>query len=494
MAGWCRAVGWNCMNSTSATATPARSAMARPSPVASAGIGGHREHLAGAAGGQHRVRRPGPRPAVRRCSGRPRPGTVRPPPAGPGRTTPRGRRRPMPGWRRPAPARPRRRWPRPPAWTTRAVEWPPSRASARAPPGWRSKTAPMAMSSWTRAGPSSTRTRTASASHRPAPAARVSARCRSVESSSPPSTAATPPWAQRVADWDSSALVSTPTRRPGHRRGAPPGRRAAPPGARPPTDRPRRCPAPGRRAAPGPGAGRAHCRRAGGRGCRSAGPGRPGRRRAAGGAPVGRTVDRLEVAGVDQGGVVEGHEGLGGHHRGHGRLDRVPVGSPRPGGRARRPGHGQDRRRRPARPGDEPDVAARQGQPVGLADGGAADDRRRGATGRGRPAARRRAAGSPSRRSTSGTDRRPDSSLTTTVATPSKWPGRDAPSHRVGQAPARTPWSPAARATPGTSRRPTVRTPASRRRPRRRRGRRPGCAGSSSGRRRRRTGSGSRRW
>jgi hypothetical protein len=35
-----------------------------------------------------------------------------------------------------------------------------------------------------------------------------------VESSSPPSTAATPPWAHRVADWDSSALVSTPTRSP----------------------------------------------------------------------------------------------------------------------------------------------------------------------------------------------------------------------------------------------------------------------------------------
>ena len=38
MAGWWSAVGWNCMNSTSATATPARSAMARPSAVASAGL------------------------------------------------------------------------------------------------------------------------------------------------------------------------------------------------------------------------------------------------------------------------------------------------------------------------------------------------------------------------------------------------------------------------------------------------------------------------
>ena len=55
--------------------------------------------------------------------------------------------------------------------------------------GWKgnyfsSKTAPRAMSSWTRAGPSSTSTRTASASHRPTPAASVSARWRSVESGS----------------------------------------------------------------------------------------------------------------------------------------------------------------------------------------------------------------------------------------------------------------------------------------------------------------------
>ena len=38
MAGWCSAVGWNCTNSTSATGTPARSAMATPSPVASGGL------------------------------------------------------------------------------------------------------------------------------------------------------------------------------------------------------------------------------------------------------------------------------------------------------------------------------------------------------------------------------------------------------------------------------------------------------------------------
>ena len=38
MAGWCSAVGWNWKNSRSATGTPARSAMATPSPVASGGL------------------------------------------------------------------------------------------------------------------------------------------------------------------------------------------------------------------------------------------------------------------------------------------------------------------------------------------------------------------------------------------------------------------------------------------------------------------------
>ena len=40
----------------------------------------------------------------------------------------------------------------PPAWTTRGIEWPPSRASWRPPPSSVSNTAPRAMSSWTRAG------------------------------------------------------------------------------------------------------------------------------------------------------------------------------------------------------------------------------------------------------------------------------------------------------------------------------------------------------
>ncbi len=46
------AVGWNCTNSRSATRAPASNPSAMPSPVATAGVGGLAEHLAGTAGGQ----------------------------------------------------------------------------------------------------------------------------------------------------------------------------------------------------------------------------------------------------------------------------------------------------------------------------------------------------------------------------------------------------------------------------------------------------------
>ena len=121
---------------------------------------------------------------------------------------------------------------------------PPRRASASRPVASRSNSTPRAISSWTRPGPSSTRTRTASSSQRPAPAASVSARCRSVESSSAPSTAATPPCAQRVADWDSAPLVSTPREREGE---GPPG-----PASRTAADRPA-TPLPRTRTSKGPG-------------------------------------------------------------------------------------------------------------------------------------------------------------------------------------------------------------------------------------------------
>ena len=181
-------------------------------------VGGHREQLAGPAGGQHDVvgpHRHGPAGAPcrrgqgghARRSGRPRPG-------GRGRTSPRARRWPSGRWRRPGPARPRPRWRRRRRARPGAASGRPRGPGRASPLLSRSNSAPRAISSCTRPGPSSTRTRTASSSHRPAPAARVSARCRSVESSSPPSTAATPPWAQRVADWDSAPLVSTPSDEP----------------------------------------------------------------------------------------------------------------------------------------------------------------------------------------------------------------------------------------------------------------------------------------
>ena len=130
-------------------------------------VGGHREQLAGAPVARTtwaaRTSTPG-----RRRSGPARPGTGRPRPAGRGRTTPRGPRRPWPGWRRPVPAPPRPRWRhrrrgRPgPGMATLTGQ-------GQRPPGCRSKTAPMAISSWTRAGPSSTRTRTASVVAQPGP-------------------------------------------------------------------------------------------------------------------------------------------------------------------------------------------------------------------------------------------------------------------------------------------------------------------------------------
>ena len=136
IAGWCSAVGWNCTNSTSATATPARSAMAMPSPVDSVRVGGDGEELAGAAGGHQDV--PGPdlgrrrRPACRavdpgaaaalddQVEGEPvlvaRAAAVRRTAA----TSARSISAPVAA---------------PPACTTRASEWPPSRASSSSPCG-----------------------------------------------------------------------------------------------------------------------------------------------------------------------------------------------------------------------------------------------------------------------------------------------------------------------------------------------------------------------
>ena len=136
------------MNSTSATghAGPQRHGHAVAGGLGR--VGGDREELAGAAGGEQHVRRPAPRGASpsgsRATTPRHRPSSTRRSRANQ-RSEHRRRGRPAPP--PPAPARSRRRWPRPPACTTRAMEWPPSRASSRPPSGSRSNTAPRAISS-----------------------------------------------------------------------------------------------------------------------------------------------------------------------------------------------------------------------------------------------------------------------------------------------------------------------------------------------------------
>ena len=182
---WCSAVGWNCTNSTSATATPARSAMAMPSPVASTGLVVTANSW------------PAPPVASSTLAART---SRRAPPASTG-DAPRRSARP----RRAGRARRRSRAARPPCAAHRVDQRPldlgaGGRAAGVHDPGQRvaalagqleagrassrSNMAPSAISSLTRPGPSSTSTRTASASHSPAPAASVSARWRSVESGS----------------------------------------------------------------------------------------------------------------------------------------------------------------------------------------------------------------------------------------------------------------------------------------------------------------------
>src|SRR5215510_5742434 len=85
-----------------------------------------------------------------------------------------------------------------------------SRPSFKWPAGSRSKSAPAVCSSRTRAGPSSTSTCTAAASHRAAPAANVSWRWSAGESPAP-SAAAIPPCAYAVALSNSERLVSSST-------------------------------------------------------------------------------------------------------------------------------------------------------------------------------------------------------------------------------------------------------------------------------------------
>ena len=209
-------------------------------------VGGHREQLAGPAGGQHGVVGPhlddpavGVEGAHTRGSGRPRP-------AGRGRTTPRAR--PL-ALGRVASTRARSTSApvaAPPAWTTRAIEWPPSRARASAAarlavehgaqgdqllaPG----TGPR------RPGPAPPRCRTARP-RRPG--------CRpGGDRSSPRRHRARRPRRPGPSGWPTGTARPWSARRPAGPPAPPeprwPQRR---PAARPPTGRPRRCRGPGRR-------------------------------------------------------------------------------------------------------------------------------------------------------------------------------------------------------------------------------------------------------
>ena len=92
----------------------------------------------------------------------------------------------------------------------RRLAWPPSSPSARRPSWSRSKTTPRASRSRTAPGASSTSTCTADGRQSPRPAAIVSAAWRSGESPGS-SAAARPPWAQKLALWESGVRETRQT-------------------------------------------------------------------------------------------------------------------------------------------------------------------------------------------------------------------------------------------------------------------------------------------
>ena len=235
----CRAVGWNWTNSTSATGTPARSAMARPSPVDCGGLV-VTENTCPAPPVASRVwaaRSSTSSPVAVDGGDAPAPAALDDQVQGEPPFPQLGRRLRGPPPRGPAPLR--RRWrPRRRGRHGRPNAHP--RGPAPTCPGrCDRRPAPRAASSRTRAGPSVTRTSTAARSHRPAPATRVSSACSA--SGSPGGrltsasvwcrTAATPPWAHWVAESARAPFDSTPTRRPGSSSAAGPR----------PTGRRRRC-------------------------------------------------------------------------------------------------------------------------------------------------------------------------------------------------------------------------------------------------------------
>ncbi len=206
-------VGWNWTNSRSRRRAPARSATAIPSPVDTLGLVDWLKTW---------PRPPEARTTARQCTAPtpscwPSPSTWSVSPAMP----PSAERRrstasacwttSISGARSTAAIR--ARWisapvASPPAWAIRSRWWPPSRVSDSSPSGWWSNCVPSAISSRTASGPSVTRIRTASTSHAPAPATRVSRSCCSGVSPGP-RAAAMPPCAHWVDPAASTSLVTT---------------------------------------------------------------------------------------------------------------------------------------------------------------------------------------------------------------------------------------------------------------------------------------------
>ena len=208
------------MNSTSATTAPARSAMASPSPVAIAGIGGGGVEVPGAAGREddgpaaHE-----PDPPVRRQhrqASRARPGSVQ---HDVDRLVPGQHRRQVRG---PSSSARSISAPvaSPPAWITRLAECPPSRVRS-SPSGPASNAAPRADQPRHRGGSLGEDQRHRGLLARdPLPATRVSSMCASTQSPSSRSsrTTATPPCAHWVLASSGSPLVTSSTGEPGPRR------------------------------------------------------------------------------------------------------------------------------------------------------------------------------------------------------------------------------------------------------------------------------------
>ena len=220
------------------SSAPARSASATPVAGDRGRVRRRGEHLAVPAGREHdRARVQHARPALTRSSStasarRPRPAVGRRTASRasvPGRA-PRRRGRAA---RRPGCAAPRRPMASPPAWTMRSWLCPPSRVQReRAARVGVERGAERRMQVADRVGPSARRAcATTSSSHSPAPAASVS---RDVVLDAvarrAASTAASPPWAQRVEPAPRTSLVTTSTRMPGRgrgERGGEPGRAGA---------------------------------------------------------------------------------------------------------------------------------------------------------------------------------------------------------------------------------------------------------------------------